>query len=304
MLLKGKDNEKQESIQLYLQSFSNIRRKQQVYILNVRLGVPTVKTQTKTHLNLCCNILDKCVYHKTYQRRELTSYWFKSFSGNSVKKWLAFTIHFVPSWPYPGLGAKVKDLLEEGKPISISHMLPPFSTHPWGISVTRGPAWCAKTGLSATVQGLELGRMKTSLWSDFLPPLPLLLPLFFDEGEVWLWGLAFWGSWDGGPFPFWAVLGGFWTGFMEFCKWVLITRCCSELSFICLIGMLDCCLWTDIQSKSTRPNGRNFNQYHTYTVPFLALSLSKIKCYLGLENLKEERKKKCMSARWPKLQER
>ena len=53
---------------------------------------------------------------------QLTSYWFKSLSGNSAKKWLAFTIHLVPTWPNPGLGAKFKDLLELGKPTSISHV--------------------------------------------------------------------------------------------------------------------------------------------------------------------------------------
>jgi len=31
------------------------------------------------------------------QRMELTSYWFKSLSGNSARKWLALTIHLVPT---------------------------------------------------------------------------------------------------------------------------------------------------------------------------------------------------------------
>lgn len=106
-------------------------------------------------------------------------------------------------------------------------LLPPlFPTCPFAVFVTA-------------VQGLQLGLIKTSPWSDFLPTLLLLLPpVLAWGGEVWLCGCSC-GS-VGGPLPFWTALElTFLAGwiFMGFCKWVLITRCCSELSFICLTGM-------------------------------------------------------------------
>ena len=46
--------------------------------------------------------------------RCLTSYWCRSLSGNSAKKWLALTIHFVPVLPLPGRRGNLTDLLDGG----------------------------------------------------------------------------------------------------------------------------------------------------------------------------------------------
>lgn len=179
-----------------------------------------------------------CIRQKIFSKHDekhLTSYWFKSFSGKSARKWLAFTMHFVPSCPNPGLIGKVKDLLELGNPMSDSRKL----TDPLHKAGTVARPFSRMTGLFAAVHGLELGRIKASPWSNFRPPLPLLLPLFFDGGEDWFGSLLLWlwGSWTGGPLPFWAVFELFCGALMALCNWGFTTKCCSEFSFICLIGM-------------------------------------------------------------------
>ncbi|KAF5769713.1 hypothetical protein HanXRQr2_Chr14g0651451 [Helianthus annuus] len=48
------------------------------------------------------------------QRQELTSYWCRSLSGSSAKKWLALTMQLSPMRPFPGRKGNLNDLLEAG----------------------------------------------------------------------------------------------------------------------------------------------------------------------------------------------
>ncbi len=45
---------------------------------------------------------------------KLTSYWWRSLSGSSAKKWFAFTIHLWPILPLPGRTGNRTDLLDTG----------------------------------------------------------------------------------------------------------------------------------------------------------------------------------------------
>ena len=73
--------------------------------------------------------------------------------------------------------SQARKTINGSESLHFTHVAPIFNIPMRNINNERSR--CAQTSLSAAVQSLELEHMETSLWSYFLPPLPLFLLLFF-----------------------------------------------------------------------------------------------------------------------------
>ena len=73
---------------------------------------PTVHLQHQSKLSDRTQI--KCPRYRKIKKFPHTSYWCRSLSGRSAKKWFAFTIHLWPVRPFPGLNGNLMPLVETG----------------------------------------------------------------------------------------------------------------------------------------------------------------------------------------------